>query len=223
MLASLAAVVGIVAGAFGASVYMSRRAPQRAPAAETEQAAAQQPTASASEEELFKPAANDLPDVSPAEARPAAEAGDDAESSPTADGDAVAGRTASADDEQTALREALAGWLSATNERDIGRQMRYYDSRLEAFYLSRNTPARAVRAEKVRVFGSADTIDVQAGGPAAVRLGPDGRTATMRFRKRYRVAGGGQDRRGEVVQELRWRKTDEGWKIVSERDVRVLN
>ena len=209
MLAALAAVVGLVAGAVGASVYMSRRAPQRAsvtPAAESAQQTAP-PQPAASEEELFKPAAGDLPDVSPPEANPAAEMGD----------------AVSAADEQAALREALSGWLDATNARDIGRQMSYYDSRLEAFYLSRNTSASAVRAEKVRVFNSADTVDVQANGPAAIRLGPGGRTATMRFRKRYRVAGGGRERRGEVVQELRWRKTGEGWKIVSERDVRVIN
>ncbi|HEX7175184.1 MAG TPA: hypothetical protein VF240_07865 [Pyrinomonadaceae bacterium] len=211
MLAALAAVVGLVAGAVGASVYMSRRASPReasAPAVETAQAAAPPSATAASEEELFKPAASDLPDVSPpAETTPAAETGD----------------TASADDEQATLREALGGWLSATNARDIGRQMSFYDTRLDAFYLSRNTSARSVRAEKVRVLGSADLIDIQASGPAAIRLGPDGRTAVMRFRKRYRVAGGGQDRRGEVVQELRWRKTGEGWKIVSERDVRVIN
>ena len=213
MLAALAAVVGLVAGAVGASVYMSRRASPRvavAPAVETAQAAPPQtqPATAASEEELFKPAASDLPDVSPPEeTNPAAETGD----------------SAPAADEQAALREALGGWLSATNARDIGRQMSYYDSRLDAFYLSRNTSARSVRAEKVRVFNSADLIDIQAAGPAAIRLGPDARTATMRFRKRYRVAGGGHDRRGEVVQELRWRKTGDGWKIVSERDVRVLN
>ena len=220
MMAALAAVVGLVAGAVGASVYMSRRrAPQGAPAVETTRSEAPRGATAASEEELFKPAAGDLPDVSGAEAEPAAETSD-AGSSSAADTDAGA---ASAADERAALRESLAGWLSATNARDIGRQMSYYDSRLEAFYLSRNTSARAVRAEKVRVFNSADHIDIQASGPAAIRLGPDARTATMRFRKRYRVTGGGRDHRGEVVQELRWRKTDDGWKIVSERDVRVLN
>jgi hypothetical protein len=44
----------------------------------------------------------------------------------------------------------------------------------------------------------------------------------MRFRKQYEIANGAQSRRGEVVQELRWRRTPGGWKITSERDVRVL-
>ena len=46
----------------------------------------------------------------------------------------------------------------------------------------------------------------------------------MRFRKRYQIGGspGSSARTGEVLQELRWRRTPGGWKIVGERDVRVL-
>jgi ketosteroid isomerase-like protein len=44
----------------------------------------------------------------------------------------------------------------------------------------------------------------------------------MRFRKKYAIEGGGEDRSGEVVQELRWRRTADGWKIVSERDLHVI-
>jgi hypothetical protein len=45
----------------------------------------------------------------------------------------------------------------------------------------------------------------------------------MRFRKKYAISGGGVgERRGEVLQELRWQRTPDGWKIVGERDLRVL-
>ena len=44
----------------------------------------------------------------------------------------------------------------------------------------------------------------------------------MRFRKRYQIRGGEGERSGEVLQELRWRRTPTGWKIVSERDLRVI-
>ena len=44
----------------------------------------------------------------------------------------------------------------------------------------------------------------------------------MRFRKRYVIRGERLNRRGEVEQELRWTETDDGWRIVSERDVRVI-
>jgi len=49
-----------------------------------------------------------------------------------------------------------------------------------------------------------------------------GQTAVMRFRKQYRIVDRNRTRSGEVIQELRWRKTDSGWRIFSERDVRVI-
>jgi len=45
----------------------------------------------------------------------------------------------------------------------------------------------------------------------------------MRFRKKYQIENASGSRRGEVVQELRWRKTIDGWKIFSERDIRVIS
>jgi ketosteroid isomerase-like protein len=120
-----------------------------------------------------------------------------------------------------ALRAALDDWVRATNERDIARQMEFYAPQLEAFYLTRNVPRSAVRAEKQRVFARASVVEVRAEAPEIV-LGDAGRTAVMRFRKQYEIANGRQSRRGEVVQELRWRRTADGWKITSERDVRVL-
>ena len=120
-----------------------------------------------------------------------------------------------------ALRSALDEWVRATNERDIARQMEFYAPTLEAFYLTRNVPRSAVRAEKQRVFARASAVDVRADAPEII-LTDAGRTAVMRFRKQYEIADGRRSRRGEVVQELRWRRTPAVWKITSERDVRVL-
>ena len=120
-----------------------------------------------------------------------------------------------------ALRASLDDWVAATNARDIQRQMTFYMPTVRAFYLTRDVPARFVRAEKARVFARARTIDVSAEEPEII-FRESGRVAVMRFRKRYRIEGGPGSRRGEVVQELRWRRTDGGWKIFSERDVRVI-
>lgn len=119
------------------------------------------------------------------------------------------------------LRAALGEWLAATNSRDVARQMNYYAPKVEAFYLSRNAPREAVRAEKSRLFARAASVNVEAASPV-IRMSRDGRTAVMRFRKRYRIEGGEGSRSGEVLQELRWRRTGGGWKIVGERDLRVL-
>ena len=123
---------------------------------------------------------------------------------------------------QGELRSALDEWLAATNARDMRRQMQFYAPTVNAFYLSRNTSREAVRAEKSRVFAGAESVDVRASSAPDIRLSRDGQTAVMRFRKRYRIKGGVGARSGEVLQELRWRRTPSGWRIVSERDLRVI-
>jgi ketosteroid isomerase-like protein len=115
------------------------------------------------------------------------------------------------------LRASLDGWLAATNARDVGGQMKFYAPNVEAFYLSRNATRESVRAEKSRLFSQARAVEVRASDPD-IRLSRDGRTAVMRFRKRYRI----DERGGEVLQELRWRRTGAGWRIVGERDLRVI-
>ena len=119
------------------------------------------------------------------------------------------------------LRRALEEWIEATNARDIERQMSFYPPVMRAFYLTRNAPRAAVRAEKERVFQRARTVEVRAAAPELI-IQESGRAAVMRFRKSYVIEGGGQNRSGEVVQELRWQQTPQGWKIFSERDVRVI-
>lgn len=123
--------------------------------------------------------------------------------------------------EARALRASLARWVEATNARDIEQQMGFYMPRLKAFYLTRDAARAAVRAEKSRAFASASLIDIRAEEPEIV-FADAGRTAVMRFRKRYRIDDGPRSRRGEVVQELRWQLTPQGWRIFSERDVRVI-
>jgi hypothetical protein len=123
--------------------------------------------------------------------------------------------------EEAALRGALNDWVAATNARDIGRQMTFYGPTVNAFYRARNATSELVRAEKEHVFRNADTIDIRVAEPQ-ISVAPDGRSATMRFRKSYAIAGGGQDRRGEVIQELRWLFVDGKWRIVSERDLKVV-
>ncbi len=119
------------------------------------------------------------------------------------------------------LRRALSDWIRATNQRDIERQMLFYVPRLRAYYLTRNTSRAFVREEKARVFATASLIDIQAEEPEII-FRDEGRTAVMRYRKRYRVENGRQSRRGEVIQELRWQRVGQDWKIFSERDIRVL-
>lgn len=136
-------------------------------------------------------------------------------------GQGARAETAAGSDEAASLRSALNEWVAATNARDIDRQMSFYNPTVNDFYLSRNASREAVRAEKARVFERASNVDIRAQDPV-IRMSPDGRTATMRFIKYYAIEGGGQDKRGEVLQELKWQRVNGKWRIVSERDLRVL-
>nr|MBA2340156.1 nuclear transport factor 2 family protein [Pyrinomonadaceae bacterium] len=120
--------------------------------------------------------------------------------------------------ERAALRAARDRWLAATNERDVEKQMSLYMPRVDAFYSSRNASRAAVRDHKARVFAGAHSIEMRAGEPEIV-FDRSGRTATMRFRKTYLIRGRGGNNRGEAVQELRWTRTNDGWRIASERNL----
>jgi ketosteroid isomerase-like protein len=123
--------------------------------------------------------------------------------------------------EAETLRRSLDEWIEATNARDIEKQMSFYMPQLEAFYLARDASQSLVRAEKNRAFASARAIDIQAAEPEFIFQNA-GRLAIMRFRKNYNIRNRSGVKSGEVVQELRWRRTNRGWRIFSERDIRVL-
>ncbi len=76
--------------------------------------------------------------------------------------------------------------------------MNYYAPKVDTFYRTRNASQDVVRMEKKRVFENAGAIDIQAGKPE-ISLSPDGRSAKMRFRKRYEIKEGGKSRTGEEV------------------------
>jgi hypothetical protein len=141
---------------------------------------------------------------------------------PTSAGSTTASTSSAIDVSAVAvLRNALYEWIAATNKRDIDKQMSFYVPQLKAYYLTRNTSRAFVRAEKARVFSTAALIDIRAEEPELI-FQDGGRTAIMRYRKKYRVENGRQSRRGQVIQELRWERTGNEWHIFSERDIRVL-
>ena len=126
--------------------------------------------------------------------------------------------------DKKALQSALAGWVGATNSRDLNRQLSYYAPRLEVFYLSRNVSRETVLGEKRSTVGRAERVSITVGDPA-VEFGRDGLTAVMTFRKKYVIESGGKRRSGEVVQELRWSRTKadrQEWRITGERDIQVV-
>lgn len=119
------------------------------------------------------------------------------------------------------VEAALREWIDAAKRRDIPAQMAFYPPRVPVYYTWRDVSHADVRADKVKVFADLDAALIRTGPPVIVAKS-DGLVLT-RFHKRYVLTGAHGNRRGEVVQELEWARTVDGWKIVSERDVEVVS
>ena len=205
LLLTLMAALAFIASAVAAVLFLTWRG-QTPPAARN---AGAPPTAAPSP----APSVEERPGLAKAEASP----------SPTPTPEKRDAARAQEEDKK-ALQSALAGWVAATNSRDLKRQLSFYAPRMEVFYLSRNVGRDAVQNEKKSTIGQANRVSVTVGDPK-VEFGRDGLTASMTFRKRYVIESGGKRRSGEVVQELRWSRPKpdkQEWKIVGERDLQVV-
>jgi len=133
---------------------------------------------------------------------------------------AIDERVTTETEQRTELRARLDNWIAATNAQDVDRQMNFYAPVIGRYYQRNNFSRAAIRDDKTRLAARANLVNIEIGEPE-VAFAESGRAATMRFRKRYNIEGS-RNSRGEVLQELRWAKTNEGWKIIGERDVQVI-
>jgi serine/threonine protein kinase/ketosteroid isomerase-like protein len=123
--------------------------------------------------------------------------------------------------ERDVLLSTVDSWLAAHNARNLSQVTNFYMPNVSAFYLAQNTSRAAVRAEKARLFTESG-MSIKRTSDPQIAFAQDGRTATMLFRKSYSRGTAAQPQSGEVLQEIGWQKTNRGWKIISERDLRVL-
>ena len=122
--------------------------------------------------------------------------------------------------EMAELQERLQSWIATLNARDIARLKGFYAPTMSAFYRARHVSREFALADKADQFRRAEVLNVRADA-ADIALPPDGQSAALTFRKRYEIRGGGLNRVGEVVSELRWAKGASGWMITSERDLEI--
>ncbi|MDQ1522159.1 MAG: SnoaL-like domain, partial [Pyrinomonadaceae bacterium] len=129
--------------------------------------------------------------------------------------------TVAEEKERVALRSAIDSWLAAHSTRNLTQVTNFYMPNVSAFYLTQNTTRAAVRAEKARLFREPN-MSIRRTGDPQITFGQDGSTATTTFRKSYSRGDASRPQSGEVLQEIVWQKTNRGWKIISERDLRVI-
>ncbi len=100
--------------------------------------------------------------------------------------------------------------------------MNFYMPSVTAYYLDHSVSRAAVRTDKAKMLAQPGVVDVRRAGEPQITLSPDGQSATLIFRKPFVLGANDQQRSGEVLQELKWQKTQQGWKIAGERDLQVL-
>jgi ketosteroid isomerase-like protein len=125
------------------------------------------------------------------------------------------------DDSRREVRAAFAGWIDSTNRGHVASHIEWYADPVPVFYNAKNVSRSAVLTLRRKTFAEANRIEVRTNEPE-IHLAGDENIATMVFRKTYRFEGPRTDRRGAVLQELTWRKTDDGWRIIGERTLREL-
>ena len=114
------------------------------------------------------------------------------------------------------LTAAVHEWIQAAKRRNVAAQITLYSEKLREFYGQREVSRADVRAAKLRMFGGGEVItDVSS---PEIQLEPSGRVALVRFTKWFIVDGDGRARHGNGVQELRWERTSNGWRIVGEAE-----
>jgi len=131
--------------------------------------------------------------------------------------DSTADRSAGATDDTAQVRTVLDQWIAAARARDIGRQAQFYAPKVEAYYGARNVSRDWVRHNREQTLQRVGQIRELNIRNVQVQVDRPGH-AIATFDKTWDFA---PQFAGQVRQQLILRKTDAGWKIVSERDTRV--
>ncbi len=118
-------------------------------------------------------------------------------------------------DEQL-LRALVGRWLHASRRNDVRGQMGFYAG--VVYYAKREMSRQAVEAAKTRRARHDRLVAIEE-DPHGVALEIDGRFALATLHRTLVFADG---TRQPVEQQLRWARTDAGWRIVAEPDPRPL-
>lgn len=124
-------------------------------------------------------------------------------------------------DKQQALREVsqqINDWKSLAESGDLDAYMLHYAATVD-YYKKRGANADFVRKDKQRAFTMFDSISFTVSN-VDVSVDDSGERATAEFDKEW-VFEGERRSTGKVRQQLQFRKVNDQWLIISERDVKV--
>jgi hypothetical protein len=118
-----------------------------------------------------------------------------------------------------AVNGRLKSWKNSIESRDLEKHLQYYADELETYYLASNVNRDFVRADRSRAFNQFDTFKLEIIN-VDINL-ESNETAIITFDKGWNFEKENDFSSGLVQQEIKMRKIDKQWLIVSERDLQV--
>jgi ketosteroid isomerase-like protein len=125
--------------------------------------------------------------------------------------------TRSRGDTEQDLHVLVDRWAAAFRARDLNDHMSFYAPTVDRFFLKRNVSADQVRQTKEQALSAAGNIEQYKIENVQTKMESPTR-ATVTFDKTYSFTGSTS---GKVLGVLYLRKTNDEWRIVGERDLRV--
>lgn len=120
---------------------------------------------------------------------------------------------------QKEISKTIDSWKNAAEDLNENNYMSFYADRLD-YYNKKNASVDFVRKDKVKAFTPYDDVDMDISNLSVV-VENDGETATAVFDKKWNFEGEDQTSNGKVQSELKFKKFDGKWKIISEKDLNV--
>jgi ketosteroid isomerase-like protein len=129
-------------------------------------------------------------------------------------------------DDEASVQDAVEGWANAFRGRDADRFAAYYAPEVEQFFRKKNVSQSQILDTYQASFGKMDSLYTYEISDLRVEF-PDGTEspsrATATYNKKWDTSQtDGKRFSGEEVERLTFEKTEEGWKIVREDELRVL-
>ncbi len=124
-----------------------------------------------------------------------------------------------ADDIKKEVAREVLAWKSLAESRDLNGYMDRYADRID-YYSKRGAGKAFVERDKRKAFTTYTSIRTNITN-LTVTPGADGKTATATFDKEWDFSNSSKRTTGKVRSQMVFRKTGAGWRIVSERDLKV--
>jgi len=117
------------------------------------------------------------------------------------------------------INNRLNAWQASIETGNIDTHLQFYADRLETYYLSANVGKDVVRADRERAFEQFDKFKVQ-----LINIDINLQTedlAIITFDKTWDFKKAASFSNGLVLQEIKMRKIEKKWMIVSEKDLQI--